>query len=116
MEFPILKWFTGGKCNIISNAIDSHVNKIAYIFENAKGTTRRVSYKELAYEVNLLSCALKDAGIKKGDTVGIYMPLIPEAIFAIFAVLRLVLFIQLFFQGLMLKRCVLVLMILELRY
>jgi acyl-coenzyme A synthetase/AMP-(fatty) acid ligase len=48
MEFPILKWFTGGKCNIISNAIDSHVNKIAYIFENAKGTTRRVSYKKLA--------------------------------------------------------------------
>src|ERR671915_1593735 len=83
------KWFTGGKCNIISNAIDRHVksqpNKIAYIFENAKGTTRRVSYKELAYEVNLLSCALKDAGIKKGDTVGIYMSLIPEAIFAIFA-------------------------------
>lgn len=83
------KWFTGGKCNIISNAIDRHVksqpNKIAYIFENANGTTRRVSYKELAYEVNLLSCALKDAGIKKGDTVGIYMPLIPEAIFAIFA-------------------------------
>jgi acetyl-CoA synthetase len=83
------KWFTGGKCNIIANAIDRHVksqpNKIAYIFENAKGTTRRVSYKELAYEVNLLSCALKDAGIKKGDTVGIYMPLIPEALFAIFA-------------------------------
>lgn len=41
--------------------------------------------RKLAYEVNLLSCALKDAGIKKGDTVGIYMPLIPEAIFAIFA-------------------------------
>jgi acetyl-CoA synthetase len=83
------KWFTGGKCNIISNAIDRHVksqpNKLAYIFENAKGTTRRVSYKELAYEVNLLSCALKDAGIRKGDTVGIYMPLIPEALFAIFA-------------------------------
>ena len=83
------KWFTGGKCNIIANAIDRHVksqpNKIAYIFENAKGTTRRVSYKELAYEVNLLSCALKDAGIRKGDIVGIYMPLIPEALFAIFA-------------------------------
>jgi acetyl-CoA synthetase len=83
------KWFTGGKCNIIANAIDRHVksqpNKIAYIFENAKGTTRRVSYKELACEVNLLSCALKNAGIKKGDIVGIYMPLIPEALFAIFA-------------------------------
>jgi acetyl-CoA synthetase len=83
------KWFTGGKCNIISNAIDRHVrsqpNKLAYIFENAKGITRRVSYKELGYEVNLLSCALKAAGIRKGDTVGIYMPLIPEALFAIFA-------------------------------
>ena len=88
-EISNTKWFTGGKCNIIANAIDRHVksqpNKIAYIFENAKGTTRRVSYKELAYEVNLLSCALKDAGIKKGDIVGIYMPLIPEALFAIFA-------------------------------
>ena len=83
------KWFIGGKCNIVANAIDRHVksqpDKIAYIFENPNKATRKVSYRELAYEVNLLACALKDAGVKKGDVVGIYMPLIPEALFAIFA-------------------------------
>ena len=83
------KWFIGGKCNIVANAIDRHVksqpDKIAYIFENPNKATRKVSYRELAYEVNLLACALKDAGVKKGDAVGVYMPLIPEALFAIFA-------------------------------
>ena len=97
------KWFTGGKCNIISNAIDRHVksqpNRLAYIFENAKGTTRMVSYKELAYEVNLFLCTLKDAGIRKGDTVGIYMPLIPEALFATFACSKIGAFHTTIFSG-----------------
>lgn len=83
------KWFIGGKCNIVANAINRHVksqpDKIAYIFENSNKAARKVSYRELVYEVNILACALKDAGVKKGDAVGIYMPLIPEALFAIFA-------------------------------
>jgi acetyl-CoA synthetase len=65
--------------------VKSQPDKIAYIFENPNKATRKVSYRELAYEVNMLACTLKDAGVKKGDAVGIYMPLIPEALFAIFA-------------------------------
>src|SRR6188474_1723689 len=61
------KWFIGGKCNIVANAIDRQVksqpDKIAYIFENPNKATRKISYKELAYEVNILACALKDAGV-----------------------------------------------------
>ena len=86
---PHTKWFIGGKCNIISNVIDRHVKnqpyKIAYIFENQNGTSKKVSYKELDLQVNLLASALKGTGIRKGDVVGIYMPMIPEAIFSIFA-------------------------------
>jgi acetyl-CoA synthetase len=82
-------WFIGGKCNIVANAIDRHVksqpDKIAYIFENPNKATRKVSYRKLAHEVNILACAIKDAGVKKGDAVGIYMPLISEALIAIFA-------------------------------
>jgi acetyl-CoA synthetase len=65
--------------------VKSQPDKIAYIFENPNKATRKVSYRELGYEVNMLACTLKDAGVKKGDAVGIYMPLIPEALFAIFA-------------------------------
>jgi len=53
--------------------IDKHTknqpDKIAYIFENERGYTRKVSYRKLQSEVNLLACALTDAGIRKGDVV-----------------------------------------------
>lgn len=82
-------WFIGGKCNIISNAIDRHLktqpDKIAFIFENEEGKTRKISYRELDYHVSALALALKNEGIKKGDVVGIYLPMVPEAIFSIFA-------------------------------
>jgi acetyl-CoA synthetase len=85
---PWTKWFINGKCNIISNAIDRHArrhpDKVAYIFANEFGS-RKVTYKELDEQVSRLASALSRAGIKKGDVVGIYMPMIPEAFFAIFA-------------------------------
>jgi acetyl-CoA synthetase len=87
--FPRTKWFLDGKCNIVYNAVDRHAKnhpgKIAYIFENEKGVTKRISYQELANEVNSLSTALRHAGVKKGDAIGIYMPMIPEAFFSILA-------------------------------
>src|SRR5919202_1754842 len=56
---PWTRWFINGKCNIISNIIDKHAknqpNKIAYIFENEKGDIRKISYGQLAYEVNLVA-------------------------------------------------------------
>ena len=86
---PWTKWFINGKCNIISNAIDKHAktqpDKTAYIFANEFGS-RKVTYGELNDKVsNLAAALLLDAGIKKGDVVGIYLPMIPEAFFSIFA-------------------------------
>lgn len=87
--FPRTKWFVDGKCNIVYNAVDrhakSHPDKIAFIFENEIGVCKRISYQSLANEVNSLAIALKRAGIKKGDAIGIYMPTIPEAFFSMFA-------------------------------
>lgn len=85
---PWTKWFVGGKCNIIANAIDRHArktpDKVAYIFASEKGA-RKVTYGELEYEVGRLASALKGAGVKKGDVVGIYLSMVPEAFFAILA-------------------------------
>ncbi len=86
---PWTRWFINGKCNIISNIIDKHAknqpNKIAYIFENEKGDIRKISYGQLAYEVNLVASSLLAAGIKKGDVIAIYSPMVPEAFFSLFA-------------------------------
>lgn len=85
---PWTKWFIGGKCNVVTNAIDRHAkqqpDKVAYIFVNEKGA-RKVTYGQLDLEVGRLASALLDAGIRKGDVVGIYLPMIPEAFYAIFA-------------------------------
>src|SRR6185503_949135 len=59
-------------------------HKVAYIFANEFGS-RKITYKELDDEVSKLASALLKAGIKKGDVIGIYMPMIPEAFYAIFA-------------------------------
>src|SRR5919201_4145220 len=89
---PFTRWFINGKWNIIANVIDKPAkcqpDKIAFIFENEKGDIRKVSYKELETEVKLVACALKNAGIKKGDVVGIYLPMIPEAFFQFLPVLK----------------------------
>ncbi|MFL6360334.1 MAG: acyl-CoA synthetase [Nitrososphaeraceae archaeon] len=86
---PWTRWFINGKCNIMSNVIDRHAknqpDKIAYIFENEKGDIRKISYRQLAYEVNLVACSLLAAGIKKGDVIAVYLPMVPEAFFSIFA-------------------------------
>lgn len=83
------KWFIGGKCNIVANAIDRHAkqqpDKVAYIFANECGAIKKVTYGELDREVGRLASALLDAGVKKGDVVGIYLPMIPETFYAIFA-------------------------------
>jgi len=85
---PWTKWFLNGKCNIIVNAIDRHAkkqpDKIAYIFANGIGSTK-VTYRELDEQVSRLANALTTAGIKKGDVIAIYLPMIPEAFYAIFA-------------------------------
>lgn len=85
---PWTKWFINGRCNIVANAIDRHAksrpDKVAYIFANDHGA-RKVTYGELDSQAGRLAGALQNAGVKKGDVVAIYLPMIPEAFYAIFA-------------------------------
>ncbi len=87
---PYTKWFVGAKYNIVHDALDKHQktkirDKIAYIFEGEPGDIRKISYKELYEEVNKLANALKELGIKKGDRIGIYLPMTPELPIAMLA-------------------------------
>jgi acetyl-CoA synthetase len=82
------KWFVGGKCNIVANCLDRHARtqpeKIAYVFEG-NGSTQKITYRELDLQVSRLAAALIDSGVKKGDVVAIYLPMIPETFYAILA-------------------------------
>jgi acetyl-CoA synthetase len=87
---PFYKWFVGGKTNIIQNAIDRHLvtaerNKLALIWEGEPGDLRTYSYHALNREVCQFANILKSMGVKKGDVVTIYMPQIPEQLFAMLA-------------------------------
>ncbi len=87
---PYSKWFVGGKFNIAHNAVDQHMktktkDKIAYIWEGEPGDVRKITYAQLYEEVNRLVNAMRRLGIKKGDRVGIYLPMIPELPIAMLA-------------------------------
>ncbi len=87
---PFYKWFTGGKINIVHNAIDRHLknwrrNKLALIWEGEPGDFRTFSYHALNREVRKFANILHSMGVKKGDIVTIYMPQIPELMFAMLA-------------------------------
>ena len=91
---PFFKWFKEGKLNITYNCLDRHVkngigNKTALIWEGEPGDNRKYTYQELLNEVCKAANALKSLGIKKGDLVCIYMPMIPEAMFAMLACARI---------------------------
>ncbi len=89
-NLPFAKWFVGGKINIAHNALDRHMktnrkDKIAYIFESEPGEVGRWTYSDLYREVNKLANALKKLGVKKGDRVTIYLPMIPQLPIAMLA-------------------------------
>src|SRR5205807_7740661 len=80
---PFAQWFVGGTLNASENAVDKHVkswrkNKAAYLWEGENGERRTITYGELHREVNRLAGVLNNLGLRKGDTVAIYMPLVPE--------------------------------------
>ncbi len=83
------KWFVGGKINIAHNCVDKHTQtrpeKLALIWEGEDGTVRRLTYRELYEQTNRLANALKKLGLAKGDRVGIFMPMLPETVMALFA-------------------------------
>ncbi|MBI3242144.1 MAG: acetate--CoA ligase [Chloroflexi bacterium] len=88
---PFFKWFTGGKTNIVHNCIDRHLktwrkNKLALIWESENGKEHRTfSYFAVNREVNRFANIIKAMGITKGDRVTIYLPRIPEIVFAMLA-------------------------------
>src|SRR3989344_6701681 len=92
---PYFKWFEGGKINITQNALDRNLekrgDKTALIWEpeSIEEVQRVFTYKQLANEVSKFSNALKKIGVKKGDRVGIYLPMVPEAIIAMLACARI---------------------------
>lgn len=92
---PFYRWFSGGKTNLCYNAVDRHYlggfrEKVALIWENAaQGLTRNISYGELFKEVNRFAGVLKNLGAQKGDRVLMFMPTVPEAIFAMLACVRI---------------------------
>ncbi len=92
---PYLKWFVGGKLNITENCLDRHLtvrkNKVAMIWEpdDSSQPSRILTYYDLYRQVNKLANALKRLGVKKGDRVGIYLPMIPEVVISMLACARI---------------------------
>jgi acetyl-CoA synthetase len=89
-----IRWFEGAKLNITTNCIDRWAaktpNKIAILWEgDTPNDVRRITYNELLAEVSKLANAMKSLGVKKGDRVTIYMPMVPEAAFAMLACARI---------------------------
>jgi acetyl-CoA synthetase len=91
---PFYKWFKDGKINASYNCVDRHVeagngDRVAYHWRGEEGEERDITYAELHQEVQKLANALKDLGIKKGDIVGIYLPMIPEVVVSMLACARI---------------------------
>ncbi len=93
-ETPKVEWFIGGKTNVAYNCLDRHLtdgrrNKAAIIWESDEGHSKTYTYQALYYKVCRFANVLKKHGIKKGDRVAIYMPMIPELAIAMLACARI---------------------------
>jgi len=91
---PFARWFVGGETNLCHNAVDRHLkdraDQNALIFISTEtGSNRTYTFRELHTEVNRCAAVLREQGIVKGDRILIYMPMIPEAVFAMLACVRL---------------------------
>ena len=93
-KYPYAKWFINAQLNITANCLDRHVknqrrNKAALIWRGEKGAERIFTYQQLLSKVMRFANALKKIGVKKGDRVCIYMPLVPEQIISMLACARI---------------------------
>ncbi|MCL3861360.1 acetate--CoA ligase [Actinotalea sp. K2] len=91
---PVARWFADGTLNACYNAVDRHVeagngDRVALLFEGEPGDTRRITYAELQQEVSRAANVLLDLGVRTGDRVAIYLPMIPEAVIAMLACARI---------------------------
>jgi len=93
-EEPFAKWFFGGRLNASYGCIDAHLNswrknKVAIYWEDEQGNSQSFSYSQLHRSVNKFSSILKNIGVEKGDIVVLYLPMIPELVFAMLAAVRI---------------------------
>ncbi|WP_030838025.1 acetate--CoA ligase [Streptomyces hygroscopicus] len=91
---PFAKWFADGKLNVAYNCVDRHVenglgDRVAIHFEGEPGDTRSLTYADLQREVSQAAHALIELGVRTGDRVAIYLPMIPEAVIAMLACARI---------------------------
>ncbi|GAA2165222.1 acetate--CoA ligase [Pedococcus bigeumensis] len=91
---PFAKWFVGGEVNVAYNCVDRHVeaghgDRVAIHFEGEGGDTRTITYADLQRDVAKAANALESLGVRKGDRVAIYLPMIPEAVAAMLACARI---------------------------
>ncbi|MGA8474223.1 MAG: acetate--CoA ligase [Candidatus Cybelea sp.] len=91
---PYARWFADGELNVSVNCLDRHVRagrgeKIAYYYEGEPGDRRTITYRELLDDVNRFANGLRSLGIRRGDRVAIYMPMIPELPVAMLACARI---------------------------
>jgi len=90
---PFARWFEGGQLNVSHNCLDRHLDgprgdAVALIWEGEPGDKRTYTYRELHREVCAFAAALKELGVERGDRIGIYLPMIPEAAIAMLACTR----------------------------
>ncbi len=93
-EEPYARWFTGGLLNASYGCLDAHMhswrkNKVAIYWEDEQGNAKSYSYAQLNWEVNRFSSILKNIGVKKGDIVVLYLPMIPELVISMLATVRI---------------------------
>ncbi|MFZ9456846.1 MAG: acetate--CoA ligase, partial [Ilumatobacteraceae bacterium] len=93
-DLPYAEWFSDGTLNVSYNCLDRHVlagrgDKVAFYWEGEPGDARVITYAQLLDEVQRFANVLKNLGIKKGDRVNIYLPMIPEAAVAMLACARI---------------------------
>jgi acetyl-CoA synthetase len=91
---PFYKWFVGGRLNASYNCLDRHVlagrgERVAFHWRGEEGQERDITYAQLLAEVQRFASALKDLGVRRGDVVGIYLPMIPEVVVAMLACARI---------------------------
>jgi acetyl-CoA synthetase len=91
---PFYKWFVGGRLNVSYNCLDRHVEagrgeRVAFYWHGEEGETRELTYAGLLADVKRFANALRDLGVRRGDVIGIYLPMIPEVVVAMLACTRI---------------------------
>ena len=91
---PFYNWFVGGQLNASYNCVDRHIEaglgkRVAFHWHGEDGSTRTITYDDLYRDVQLAANALKSVGVKPGDVVGMYLPMIPEVVVAMLACARI---------------------------